>query len=57
MKPGITGPWQAGKRSDTQDYRERVEMDRNYVLNCSLWMDLKIIFMTAWRVLRPRGAY
>ncbi|MFO7962795.1 MAG: sugar transferase [Desulfobacterales bacterium] len=57
MKPGITGPWQTGKRNDTQDYTERVELDRSYVLNCSLWMDLKIILLTIWRVVRPRGAY
>lgn len=56
-KPGITGPWQCGQRSDTVDYTERVELDRKYVLTCSLWLDLKIILKTIWRVLRPRGAY
>ena len=57
MKPGITGPWQASKRSDTEDYYERVELDRSYVLNCSLWIDLRIILITIWRVLKPKGAY
>jgi lipopolysaccharide/colanic/teichoic acid biosynthesis glycosyltransferase len=56
-RPGITGPWQIGARSDTNDYRERVELDRLYVLNCSFWLDIKIIFKTVWRILRPKGAY
>lgn len=57
MKPGITGLWQVGKRSDTSDYDERVEIDRSYVVKCSIWLDLKIISKTIWRIIRPRGAY
>jgi putative colanic acid biosynthesis UDP-glucose lipid carrier transferase len=56
-KPGITGPWQAGKRSDIEDYKERVELDRRYILNCSLWLDVQIIFKTIWSILRGNGAY
>lgn len=56
-KPGITGPWQAGKRSDIEDYRERVELDRRYILNCSLWLDIRIIFKTFWSILTGNGAY
>ena len=26
-KPGVTGLWQAGKRSDTEDYGERLTLD------------------------------
>lgn len=57
MKPGITGPWQVGQRSDIVDYKDRVEQDRRYVLGCNLWNDILIIFKTIWRVLRPKGAY
>ncbi len=57
MKPGITGIWQAGKRNDTIDYEERVELDRWYILNCTFWLDTKIIFKTIWRIIRPKGAY
>ncbi len=57
MKPGITGLWQTGKRSDVVNYDERVEFDQWYILNSSLWLDLTIILKTIWRVLRPRGAY
>jgi putative colanic acid biosynthesis UDP-glucose lipid carrier transferase len=56
-KPGLTGLWQTGKRSDTGDYAERVELDRWYVLNSSILLDIKIIFKTIWRIIRPKGAY
>jgi exopolysaccharide biosynthesis polyprenyl glycosylphosphotransferase len=56
-KPGVTGLWQIGKRSDTENYDERVELDQWYVLNCSLWLDIKIIFKTILRVFSPKGAY
>ena len=57
MKPGLTGPWQVGKRSDTEDYDERVQLDTWYVLNHSLWLDMKIILKTAFRVIGGKGAY
>jgi len=56
-KPGLTGPWQCGKRSDTEDYSERVALDNWYVLNCSFWVDIKIIFRTVWSMLSRKGAY
>jgi lipopolysaccharide/colanic/teichoic acid biosynthesis glycosyltransferase len=56
-KPGITGLWQTGKRSDTENYEEPVALDRWYVLNASPWLDIKIIFRTVWRLARPKGAY
>lgn len=57
MKPGITGPWQVGKRSDTENYTERVEMDDWYILNYSLWNDIKIIIKTVVCLFRGNGAY
>lgn len=57
MKPGITGPWQVLKRSDMEDYRERVELDDWYVLNHSLATDLRIIWQTILCVIRGKGAY
>ncbi len=38
MKPGITGLWQTGKRSDVVNYDERVELDQWYILNSSPWL-------------------
>ena len=56
MKPGITGPWQVERRSDSSSYDERVGMDDWYILNYSLWTDIKIIFKTIKRVFDGHGA-
>ncbi len=57
MKPGITGPWQVMKRSDIDDYQERVELDDWYVLNFSLRNDIKIILKTIRCMFSGKGAY
>ena len=57
MKPGITGPWQVGERSDTGDYDERVRLDDWYILNSSLWTDIKIICKTVITLCKGKGAY
>jgi len=57
MKPGITGPWQVSKRSDTEDYEERVQLDTWYVLNRSFWLDIKIICKTVVCMISGKGAY
>lgn len=57
MKPGITGPWQVGRRSNVDEYEERVKMDDWYILNFSLWTDIKIIIKTVYCMLRGNGAY
>ena len=56
VKPGITGLWQVSGRSDT-DYDFRVDMDKWYVLNWSLWLDVVILFKTVKTVLKREGAY
>lgn len=56
VKPGLTGPWQVGGRSDTT-YKERVAFDCDYVRNCSTWGDIKLIARTASSVLTGRGSY
>lgn len=56
-KPGITGPWQVGKRNDVADYDERIQMDSEYILNWSIWTDLKIIGKTFKVIFTGRGAY
>ncbi|MCP3889157.1 MAG: sugar transferase [Desulfobulbaceae bacterium] len=57
MKPGITGPWQVGRRSNVDEYKERVEMDDWYILNYSLWTDIKIIIKTVFCMVKGNGAY
>jgi lipopolysaccharide/colanic/teichoic acid biosynthesis glycosyltransferase len=53
--PGLTGPWQAGGRSDL-DYAQMVQLDLAYVAHRSLGGDLCIIAQTVLAVLRRRGA-
>lgn len=61
VKPGITGWSQVnGSRGATdtvEQLRRRVELDLYYVENWSLWLDIKILFMTALTVLRGNNAY
>ena len=57
VKPGVTGLWQVGKRSDTCEYNERVDLDTWYILNHNLWLDLKIIFKTISVMFKGKGAY
>ena len=57
MKPGITGPWQVGRRSNVEAYEERVQLDDWYILNYSLWTDIKIIIKTVYCMVVGKGAY
>lgn len=57
MKPGITGLWQVERRSNVEEYEERVKMDDWYILNYSLWTDIKIIVKTVYCMIRGNGAY
>lgn len=55
-RPGVTGLWQVSGRSET-DYTRRVVLDRAYVQNCSVLMDLKILLLTIPAVLKARGSW
>jgi lipopolysaccharide/colanic/teichoic acid biosynthesis glycosyltransferase len=54
--PGLTGLWQISGRSDTS-YEERVRLDMEYIHNWSVWLDVKILFLTIPAVLKGDGAY
>ena len=56
IKPGITGLWQISGRSDITDFEEVVRLDREYIQNWSVWLDLKILLKTVGVVLRHEGA-
>lgn len=56
VKPGITGPWQVGGRSNLS-WQESVRKDLYYVENWSLSGDLVIMFKTLRAVLARDGAY
>jgi Undecaprenyl-phosphate galactose phosphotransferase WbaP len=56
VKPGITGLWQVSGRSACT-YAERVQLDRQYARNWSLWGDVKILLKTLPSVVNQDGAY
>ena len=52
VKPGITGLAQVkGYRGDTS-IQKRIEWDIHYIENWSLFVDIKILFMTVFKGLR-----
>jgi len=56
VKPGITGLWQIMGRSSTT-FNEMVRLDIKYARTWSIWLDLKILVMTPWAVIKGKGAY
>ncbi len=56
VKPGITGMWQVSGRSNVTDFDEVVELDKEYICNWSMELDLKILWKTIWVVLKRDGA-
>jgi len=53
---GITGWWQVNGRSD-KPMHLNTDDDLFYIQNYSLLLDIKILIMTVWVVLRGKGAY
>ena len=54
MKPGITGVWQVCGRNSIP-FDQWMEMDRRYIDEWSLWLDLKILAKTVPAVFRGTG--
>lgn len=50
MRPGITGWAQVNGRKGVE-WNHRIELNVWYADNVSLWLDLKILGLTAWKVL------
>jgi len=61
IKPGITGLAQInGWRGETgtlDKMKKRVNMDLIYINNWTLWLDIKIIFITMWEGFNDKNAY
>lgn len=55
-KPGITGLWQVNGRADTS-FDEQLALDKRYIKQQSLWLDIKILLATIPSVISGRGAY
>jgi lipopolysaccharide/colanic/teichoic acid biosynthesis glycosyltransferase len=54
MPPGMTGVWQVNGASAIP-ISEMVELDREYIDQWSLWLDVKLLLLTASHVVRCRG--
>lgn len=54
MRPGLTG-WAQVNGRDELEIPIKVEYDRFYVENWSVWMDIKILFLTVLSVVRRKG--
>jgi lipopolysaccharide/colanic/teichoic acid biosynthesis glycosyltransferase len=52
--PGITG-WSQINGRNAITWQEKFELDVWYVDHWSLWLDLKIFFLTIWKVLQQEG--
>lgn len=50
VRPGITGWAQVNGRKDVE-WNRRIEMNVWYVDHVSLWLDLKIMWLTVWKVI------
>ena len=61
VKPGITGWAQVngcrGETREVQQMNARVEHDIWYINNWSVWLDVKIIILTALKILSDKQAY
>jgi len=54
-KPGITGPWQIGGRSDVS-FEDRLKMDIEYAKHNDFISDVKILYKTVFSVVLGVGA-
>ncbi len=55
IKPGITGPWQVGGRSEI-NFTQRIRMDAVYAKTRSMRYDIKLMLKTPIAVLLRKGA-
>ena len=51
VRPGITG-WAQINGRNALSWEEKFELDVWYVENRTLWLDVKILFLTVWKVVK-----
>jgi sugar transferase EpsL len=54
VRPGITG-WAQINGRNAITWERKFDLDLWYIDNQSLWVDLKIIFLTMWRIINRSG--
>ena len=53
--PGITGYWQV-LAHNTVAFNEMVRIDLEYIRSMNLWLDIKIMFLTPFEMIRGKGS-
>ena len=56
VKPGLTG-WAQVNGRNALSWEEKFALDVWYVDHQSLWLDLKIVGLTLWKVLKREGIH
>ena len=54
LMPGVTG-WAQVNGRDELSIPDKVKMDEYYLKNKSLWLNIKILFLTVFKVLKMEG--
>ncbi|MBQ23757.1 MAG: sugar transferase [Alcanivorax sp.] len=54
VRPGITG-WAQVNGRNALSWEEKFELDVWYVENRTLWLDIKVLFLTIWQVVKRDG--
>ncbi|EKD66913.1 MAG: undecaprenyl-phosphate galactose phosphotransferase [uncultured bacterium] len=54
-KPGVTGYWQVSGRSEV-NFDKRIQMDAEYVIRRSLFLDIIIMLKSPWAMISGKGA-
>jgi lipopolysaccharide/colanic/teichoic acid biosynthesis glycosyltransferase len=54
VKPGITG-WAQVNGRNALSWEEKFQLDVWYVDHWNLWLDMKILLLTIWKVLKREG--
>lgn len=54
VRPGVTG-WAQINGRNALSWEEKFELDVWYVENRTLWLDIKILFLTVWQVIKRDG--
>lgn len=55
-KPGITGMWQVSGRSNITDFEQVVELDKKYIREWNLGLDIQILLKTVFVVITRKGS-
>lgn len=54
-KPGLTGMWQVSGRSNITDFEEVVKLDKQYISEWTMGLDIKILFKTVQVVFKKES--